>query len=181
MTTEQAPEQPKETDEARFQSRIDDLENKVTELTSENVSLAGQYKAILLGILPENQHAKVEELLARINTASQTATVEDALTTRAKDLSARERVLQYSQYGVTYDMLMEKSTPEDMEVLALRKKAEWLEANSSSSKDGNPGNLPSDKGGGSGGSPEPKIEGKGRDAVARLISETFKQKTASGS
>lgn len=131
-------------------------------------------EAVLLRLLPENQRAKAKELIEQVNKDVAAAQSDQDFEERAKIIYAKEQAFENAEFGVKWEDLMKEDSPEAMRAKAAQIKADFYKAQVSGNTP-NPANTPVDKGGGGGGSANiPKIEGKGRDAVAKHFGELFK-------
>ena len=165
----------------QLQTRLGSVENENTTLKTNLNTQTQQYKELVLRSLSPEDRQKTETYLAELDKKSDLEVRAEELGSLAKDIRARELILEYGKYGVTKEQLVSAESTIEMEAKALRAKADFLEKTppSETKPDNqvNPGNTPSDKGTGSiGGASLPPIEGKGRDAVAAHIGSLVRAK-----
>ena len=158
--------------------QFDNLQAELTKLQSANETLAEHVRKVTIQALPADQRAAAEKLFSDLEKQAEQQDQSTQLEDRARSIRAREVALDYKEYGVTADTLKDAKTEAEMEVIALRAKADFLQNNNGGTKPANPGTTPSDKGGANGGGGQgPSLEGvKGRDGVASYLGEVFRSK-----
>jgi hypothetical protein len=166
------------------QEQWDALQERVNSGELEKGTLAEQYRALFLAVMPDDRRSAAEALFAEVDRRSSSTSDEAALEEKARNVYARELALENQQYGVKADDLIAKAkTTAEMDMLVVQAKAAHYEAlaNGKTNSDGKLSNLPSDRGGnGQGGSPAPKIEGKGMKVVQSHFADLISARRGNG-
>ncbi len=159
-------------------AEFDRVKAELDQVRGVNETLAGQYRNLFIRMLPEDRRAAAQEIFNEVDKRNAQNNDEAALEVKARQIYAREQVIENKDIpGVTYDELVKLDSPAKMQVYIAEQKANYYKGIADGTiKPGtsgtNPGSVPSDKGGSaSSGSPPPKVEGKGRDAVAQHLQE----------
>lgn len=159
--------------------KVAELEAAITELSNKNADLMTRLEVLAVESLPEDQKARAKALIQEAKKEATKEIQEQSVMERELNLDRREIAGEYQSFGLTVDALKDAKSKAEMEVIALRTKADFLE------KGGRPNSakIPSDVGGGQGGgggqgqgtNTDPNRHQPQRgDRAAALIGERFR-------
>lgn len=174
----QQPNQQQQVDPKDAQ--IAELNKVIQDLQGDNRTMLEKLEILAVESLPPDQKARAKELIEAAKQEATKEIQETSVTIRELALDRREIAGEYATYGLTQDALKDAKSRGEMEVIALRTKADFLEKGGKP----NPASIPSDKGGSQGGgggnganggqSNGIQVPNRG-DRTANLIGERFRQ------
>jgi len=156
-----------------------ELEAALEAARDHNKTLMERLEILAIESLPPEQKERARQLIAEAKTEAEKEIKETNVTERELVLDRREIAGEYATYGLTAEALKDAKSKGEMEVIALRAKADFLEKGGKP----NPAHIPSDRGGsqsGGGGTngnandPNRNVPQRG-DKTAALIGERFNQ------
>lgn len=159
--------------------RTAELEEALTAARDHNKTLMDRLEILAVASLPPDQKERAQALIAEAKKEAEKEIQEASVGERELILDRREIAAEYQSYGLTTDLLKDAKTKGEMEVIALRAKADFLEKGGRP----NPSKIPSDNGAsssggggtGNGANGATSNQPQRGDRTAALIGERFNQ------
>ena len=159
--------------------RTAELEEALAAARDHNKTLMDRLEILAVASLPPDQKERAQALIAEAKKEAEKEIQEASVGERELILDRREIAAEYQSYGLTTDLLKDAKSKGEMEVIALRTKADFLEKGGRP----NPSKIPSDNGAsnsggggqGNGANGATNNQPQRGDRTAALIGERYNQ------